>query len=180
MAAPHVAGVAGLVWNVNPNLSAKQVKEIIVNNELETVSGPDDSCFLSFKCQNYKVLNANSAVEKALDTTPEGNQPPQGLSHLLGKVIDIEAPGLPIPGVSVKAFNLDNPIYSGLPPAGDTTLEDGSYHLLGLGTGKNFISFEHPDYITAELYENIHTDGPINEETIKLIPKEYERGKLFK
>lgn len=32
MAAPFVTGAAALVWSVNPNLTAKQVRDIILNN----------------------------------------------------------------------------------------------------------------------------------------------------
>lgn len=53
MAAPHVSGVAGLACNVDPNLSAVELKSLI----LENVSINDD----------IKVLNAAKVVEAVVD-----------------------------------------------------------------------------------------------------------------
>lgn len=53
MAAPHVSGVAGLACNVNPNLSAVELKSLI----LENVSINND----------IKVLNAAKVVEAVVD-----------------------------------------------------------------------------------------------------------------
>ena len=49
MAAPHVSGVAGLAWNVNPDISAPELKDIILNNYQMTIDG-------------YAVLNAADVI----------------------------------------------------------------------------------------------------------------------
>lgn len=54
MAAPHVTGVAALVWQANSSLSASEVRDIILTNS-DTVDG-------------YRALNAEKAVRAALDT----------------------------------------------------------------------------------------------------------------
>lgn len=55
MAAPHVSGVAGLVFSVNPDLDGKAVKEIICSNT-DGKYGED----------GYGIVNAKKAVDKAL------------------------------------------------------------------------------------------------------------------
>ncbi|MDE6531611.1 MAG: S8 family serine peptidase, partial [Lachnospiraceae bacterium] len=49
MAAPHVSGVAGLAYNVDPDISASELKDIIVNNYQMTIDG-------------YRVLNAAEVI----------------------------------------------------------------------------------------------------------------------
>lgn len=53
-ATPHVTGVAALLWQANPNLSASEVRDIILTNS-DTVDG-------------YRALNAEKAVRAAIDT----------------------------------------------------------------------------------------------------------------
>ena len=59
MAAPHVAGVAALLWSYKPDLTYRQVKEII----LSTVD-PVES--LQRKTVTGGRLNANKAVTKVI------------------------------------------------------------------------------------------------------------------
>jgi len=70
MAAPHVAGVAALVWGHRPNLNCWQVKTIIMNSV-----DPKDS--LTGKCSTQGRLNAYNAL-----TTPTPDLPaaPSNLS----------------------------------------------------------------------------------------------------
>ena len=56
MASPHVAGVAAMVFAVNPDLRSEDVKRIIV-----------DSAVGSYGEEGYGLLNAKNAVEMALD-----------------------------------------------------------------------------------------------------------------
>ncbi|MCB0391476.1 MAG: S8 family serine peptidase [Bdellovibrionales bacterium] len=60
MASPHVAGVAALVRAANPNLSAKEVREIM-SSTATPLSGPNDENQLG-----AGLINAEAAVEKAL------------------------------------------------------------------------------------------------------------------
>lgn len=79
MAAPHVTGVAGLVWAINPNLTATQVKDILVG----TADRP-----ITYNSRQYKILNAKAAVEWA--RSPQATlpipQPPTWI--VLGKIED--------------------------------------------------------------------------------------------
>lgn len=66
MAAPHVSGTAGLLYSVNPNLSGKQVKDIIVKT-----SGGEGREFTDSLGGSYGIINAKLAVETALRTEGE-------------------------------------------------------------------------------------------------------------
>lgn len=57
MAAPHVAGVAAMIFGIDPSFTAKEVKDIIVS----TATGS----YGSVK-EQYPLLNAQMAVEKAI------------------------------------------------------------------------------------------------------------------
>jgi subtilisin family serine protease len=80
VAAPFVAGVAGLVWEVNPDLTASQVKEIIINStrDNDIINRPATDG----KTYGYPVLNARMAVQAALPQVrwvPEETTPPTEL-----------------------------------------------------------------------------------------------------
>lgn len=66
MATPHVSGTAGLLYSVNPNLSAEQVKQIIV----ETAGGSGRTV-TDTTGRTYNIINAKAAVERALETEGE-------------------------------------------------------------------------------------------------------------
>ena len=59
LSAPMVAGAAGLVWAVNPNLKAYEVKEILLQSAQKGLS----------KCHDigYGILNVEAAVKRAKD-----------------------------------------------------------------------------------------------------------------
>lgn len=59
MAAPHVSGVAAMVWSINPNLTGAQVKEI-VNNTADRPVGA--------RGVSYNIVNAENAVNKAIES----------------------------------------------------------------------------------------------------------------
>jgi len=61
MAAPHVSGVAALVWAANPSLSGEQVKNFIVETANIPVKGKDAGGY------SHNMVNAAYAVSKALD-----------------------------------------------------------------------------------------------------------------
>ncbi|WP_286823056.1 S8 family peptidase, partial [Idiomarina sp. UBA1919] len=58
MSSPHVAGVAGLVWSIDPSLSIAEVKQILMDSG-ESIPA------LSGKTASGKRLNALSALEAA-------------------------------------------------------------------------------------------------------------------
>ena len=62
-AAPHVAGVASMVWGIDGNLSAEQVKEYIVSTaDREVIKNG----------KSYRILNALKAVEKGMKVSKTG------------------------------------------------------------------------------------------------------------
>jgi serine protease len=62
MATPHVTGAAALAWSVNPELSAIEMKELLM-------SSGDDNAALAGKTVSGKRLNVNNALNDA-DPTP--------------------------------------------------------------------------------------------------------------
>ena len=60
MAAPHVSGVASMVWSINPNLTGSQVKEIVVKSADRPITHTDGI--------TYNILNAENAVNKAIES----------------------------------------------------------------------------------------------------------------
>ena len=66
MATPHVTGLAGLIYSVNPRLSAEQVKQIIVDT-----SGGEGRTVTDQLNATYGIINAKAAVECALETEGE-------------------------------------------------------------------------------------------------------------
>ncbi len=69
MAAPHVSGVAGMIWSVNPTLTGAEVKEILTSTTVGTVSidiDGDGVYGVASKHEVYNILNAKNAVNEAL------------------------------------------------------------------------------------------------------------------
>ncbi len=94
MATPHVSGVAGLAYSVNPSLSGMQVKELIVKYH-NNIAVTD---------QNKKVfysVDAQRVVEEALKLS--GNTPVIGEStaFILGRVVSVGKE--PLSGIDVTA-----------------------------------------------------------------------------
>ncbi len=66
MAAPMVTGVASLVWAVNPELTAPEVKKIVCENTKDTVEPSSERFFSDAGYRPYPMVNAKLAVEAAL------------------------------------------------------------------------------------------------------------------
>ena len=65
MAAPMVTGVASLVWSINPDLTAAEVKKIVCENTKDIVQPSQDIAFNAGH-RPYPMVNAKLAVEAAL------------------------------------------------------------------------------------------------------------------
>ena len=84
MAAPHVSGVAGLAYNVDPDISAPELKDIIVSNYQMTIDG-------------YGVLNAAEVIAAVVQSeTPEEEEEYTVQLHVTG------ADGSGVEGASVE------------------------------------------------------------------------------
>jgi len=65
MAAPIVTGIVSLVWSVNDRLTAREVKQIIVDTARKNIVGP----YASGDTRNYDLVNAAAAVENVVGLT---------------------------------------------------------------------------------------------------------------
>lgn len=66
VAAPIVAGVASLVWSIDPTFTAEEVKNIVCNCTKDTAK---TNKLPSVEQRTYKIVNANLAVEEAIRKT---------------------------------------------------------------------------------------------------------------
>ncbi|WP_258956514.1 S8 family serine peptidase [Legionella sainthelensi] len=67
MATPHVAGIAGLIYALNPNISAQEVKNILLESVMPfgSTADPERSC-KGIKSCGIGIVNANNAVQLAI------------------------------------------------------------------------------------------------------------------
>ena len=84
-ATPHVSGVAGLIYSVNPRLKAREVKNIIIesakesaksNEKRKIIYSPTDKNDNVIGTYTYYLLDAKAAVDMALDQLVYGPFPP--------------------------------------------------------------------------------------------------------
>lgn len=100
MASPHVAGVAAMVWSLNPNITGTQVKRTVIDSADRPVSKSGRS---------YSILNAENAVNRTLDakrestTQPTTKTAPQ-YGTIIGKVVDSYSWEM-ISNAEVKAYS---------------------------------------------------------------------------
>ena len=69
MAAPHVAGVASLIWAQNPNLSALEVKETILS-AVDPVSSLQGITVTGGRLNASEAINANEAPQITFGSQP--------------------------------------------------------------------------------------------------------------
>lgn len=99
MAAPFVTGVAGLVWGANPNLTAEQVKEIIVNSADRPIT---------YEGKEYKILNTKSSVKIAYElvgeaiTGPQESLPEEEIKRGIPEIIEKGGPAALVPPSVMK------------------------------------------------------------------------------
>lgn len=67
MAAPHVAGLAGLILSANPNLNPSEVRELIVEGASQTISGSDSIGGIDASVSVALALSANSPTAASTD-----------------------------------------------------------------------------------------------------------------
>lgn len=115
MAAPYIAGIAGMLYQANPRISGKRVKQIICNYTYTTV--------LDAHGYSYGIPDAHACVREAFQTG--GDNPdvilPSGI--LTGIVTD--ETGMPLENVKLTAYRTST---------GESNLED--YYTFG-STDKN-------------------------------------------
>lgn len=102
IAAPHVAGVAAMVWAANNNLTGAEVKEIICSTANNLISQPGSSYYKT----DYKLVDAKSAVEKALGIEKEKTTDPQN-GGILCWVVNKDNEDEKIEDATVTATNVE-------------------------------------------------------------------------
>lgn len=144
MAAPHVAGVAAMVWAANNNLTGAEVKEIICSTANNLISQPGSSYYKT----DYKLVDAKSAVEKALGIEKEKTTEPQN-GGILCWVVNKDNEDEKIEGATVTATNVD----TGVP---ESTKTDSNGHFeLFLPEGNYTLT------VTAKEYDDYTYNGTI-------------------
>lgn len=144
MAAPHVAGVAAMVWAANNNLTGAEVKEIICSTANNLISQPGSSYYKT----DYKLVDAKSAVEKALGIEKEETTEPQN-GGILCWVVNKDNEDEKIEGATVTATNVDTGV-----PESTKTDSEGHFELF-LPEGNYTLT------VTAKEYDDYTYNGTI-------------------
>lgn len=146
MATPVVTGVASLVWSVNPNFTAGEVKEIVCNYTNKTATGYGEDT------RSYPIVNAKLAVEEAIRRTDNRT--------ITGTVTDEET-GDPIPNAWVIAD-------SGQPEKHIAFTDENGYYELDLPDTLCELEFYHENYVEKKFSRHINEDIQID---VSLTPK---------
>ena len=161
MATPTACGVVGLVYSVNPNLTYKEVKQIVCE------TGKD---FWLNNGALTPVVNAKNAVEWAknkVGETPKLEAPKVGF--VTGIIQDAETLKL-IPNAAVLLTNTQtNESY-------DATIENGTYYCY-LTPGNYNIQFAAQNYITETVYNVKIEENLVNYNVLlNLVPNRQQNG----
>ena len=122
MATPHVSGIAAIVWSANNNLTGAEVKEIICSTANNLVNLGEYGS--EYNKTDYKLVNAKSALEKALgietiETTEESKN-----GGILNYVVEKDNEDVKIKNAQVVAVGTDGTEYK------TTTDEQGHFELI--------------------------------------------------
>lgn len=146
MAAPHVTGVAAMVWAANPELTGVQVRNIVIGTADRPVSYKNDKDKLVLF---GNIVNAEAAVKRALSEQAQERIPSKKYGILVGKVTDaVNGTGIDDASVSVYRFG-DSSYYTAT-----TTYHDGSYELY-LEPGRYYIHIKKDRYLPVNAFTNI-------------------------
>ena len=96
MAAPHVAGVAAMVWSANNTLTGSQVKRILL-----------DDANRNPRCAGAHMIDAHQAVSAALRTYDSGKKPEPENGVILCYMVDRFHEEIKIAGANVTLENID-------------------------------------------------------------------------
>lgn len=153
MAAPMVTGVASLVWSVNPQFTAEEVKEIVCSNTKDVATGYDEA-----DTRRYPIVNAKLAVEEAIKRTD---------NLIVGAVKD-KATNSPITDVSVDTIISSS---GSTKIVASTTTNDSGEFKLKLSKGTYLIVFTHDNYERFAYNVTVDTDDITLNAPILLTPK---------
>lgn len=129
MAAPHVSGIAAMVWSLNNNLTGSQVKEIVCKNG-------------SLRCTSCKMVDAYLALETTVHMEDDRIDNVTNSGGILCWVVDIEDENKKIPNALVTATNIDTN------KSQSTTTDSSGHFELILPEGEYILN------VQADGYEN--------------------------
>ena len=168
MASPHVAGLAALVWTVNPFLTGAQRKEIIcsdANTDFLSTERCDNDSF------DARKINASRAVRDAISRMEGKKQKPGEFPEkknggmIFGYVMNNREQNTPVNDAQICAINTETgetTPYQTVDEGGhyEIVLDPGTYHLqVQLANGSTFLVKQ--EY--GESHENIRVrDDPAN------------------
>lgn len=150
MAAPMVAGAAAFVWAIAPNLSAADVKEILLSNKTSFACGTVGSD----SGRIYPMLNVGDAVKKAMDRRYAGT--------LSGKICKASDRNTPIANTNISIYK-NEALWK--EAAGNS---DGSYSI-ALPVGEYKIVIEADGYLPFTAYATVAENENTYMETFLLV-----------
>lgn len=148
MATPYITGLAALIWQANPDLTALQVKRIMLENHGHEVLDASGATLTKSNGEVYYIPDAEKCVKKALSTYGvDWVHPELPSGTVQGKVVDVN--NNPIAGIKVMFIrtsagqsNLDEYWFV------EETDANGNYEkLLPQGTYEIIISDENTVYV---------------------------------
>lgn len=140
MAAPHVSGIAGMMYSVNPNLTAKQVKKIIVSTASQKIKTTDGK-------YSYGLVNAKAAVDKVLGVDNDiYEEKTNGI--ILGKVVEkVNNNDKDLKDVNIIVYeNIGSEIRKAEGIDDEKTNEKGEYEIV-LPAGSYVLEFTKDGYV---------------------------------
>ena len=172
MAAPHVTGVAALVWAANPGLSGAQVKQIILDSANQYGLAITDARTAVPQADRltYHQVNAKAAVEMAIDT-----EPVLTAGQLAGQVIAARADGTDGPAIAGAKISL----YSGITdPELTSTVSDseGHYVIRNIAAGRYYLIVAAEGYIPERFFVQIEAGVTTYIHRLSAVPVSTENG----
>lgn len=109
MSTPIVAGLASLIWGINPELSAEQVKNLIVTSAVAA----DESSILqnliyTLNDDPVAIVNADICVQLAQETIGNGSATDTEYGTLSGMVYAITSDGSAFADIDIETLSLYN------------------------------------------------------------------------
>lgn len=113
MATPVVTGLASLIWGINPDLSAEQVRGFILVSTSATMFDLDDESFIIRDLINWvadptAIVNADICVQLAQATIGNGNTADTEYGTVSGMVYAITSDGSDFVDINIEILSLYN------------------------------------------------------------------------